>query len=382
MPEVSVREALELALTAHRENELGKARKIYEDVLKADPENVDSLHYLGLICHQEGKLEEGIEYMKKALKLAPDNTHYWQNIGSAYSQAEDYENAMDALKKSIELEPNNHIAYGNMVYALKKLERYPEAIEYGQQCLDIKDKFFCAAFNKLKSKPSLQLKKHPGAYAPQQKNVISFSLWGDNEFYTGGAIANAAIAPYLFPEWVCRFYCGKDVPQAVLEKLNKLGAEVMLVQQKNQGAFPGLAWRFLVSDDESVTRFICRDCDSRLSVQEKIAVDEWVASNKYFHILRDNIIHCELILAGMWGGIAGVIPNMQKLIEEFYTEDHAQFRDQGFLRTMIWPLIKDTAMTHDRYYRLGDTKGYSPYGERPGLLHIGGSEQWDLKRFS
>ena len=39
------------------------------------------------------------------------------------------------------------------------------------------------------------------------------------------------------------------------------------------------------------------------SQRERDAVDEWIASNKTFHIMRDHIWHDGIeILAGMWGG--------------------------------------------------------------------------------
>ena len=46
--------------------------------------------------------------------------------------------------------------------------------------------------------------------------IIAFSLWGNNPKYTVGAIKNADIAGKLFPEWICRFYIGKSVPENIV----------------------------------------------------------------------------------------------------------------------------------------------------------------------
>ena len=61
-------------------------------------------------------------------------------------------------------------------------------------------------------------------------------------------------------------------------------------------------WRFLVLGDPTVFRFIVRDLDARLLPRERAAVDEWVASKKPFHAMRDHTAHTAAILGGCWGG--------------------------------------------------------------------------------
>ena len=53
---------------------------------------------------------------------------------------------------------------------------------------------------------------------------------------------------------------------------------------------------------ENIERFISRDCDSRLSERDRVAVDEWIKSEKNFHIIREHPIgHRSLINAGYVG---------------------------------------------------------------------------------
>ena len=44
---------------------------------------------------------------------------------------------------------------------------------------------------------------------------------------------------------------------------------------------------------------LSRDSDSLLNIREKKAVDEWIKSDKSFHIMRDHKYHKTRILAGM-----------------------------------------------------------------------------------
>ena len=58
--------------------------------------------------------------------------------------------------------------------------------------------------------------------------IIAFSLWGDDPKYTFGAIKNASIAEELFPDWICRFYVGKSVPQSIPSQLTRSLPSVLI----------------------------------------------------------------------------------------------------------------------------------------------------------
>ena len=60
-------------------------------------------------------------------------------------------------------------------------------------------------------------------------------------------------------------------------------------------------WRFEPAGEEDVDVMISRDTDSRLNLREKFAVEEWLESDKGFHIMRDHPHHGYPVLGGMWG---------------------------------------------------------------------------------
>ena len=47
-----------------------------------------------------------------------------------------------------------------------------------------------------------------------------------------------------------------------------------------------------------------------------MAVDEWLTSGRYFHVMRDWFIHTDLIIAGMWGGVGGALPSLERSVGE------------------------------------------------------------------
>jgi hypothetical protein len=177
------------------------------------------------------------------------------------------------------------------------------------------------------------------------KKIISFSLWGDNPKYTIGAIRNAELSPIIYPGWISRFYCGESVPTDIIKSLISL-PHTEVVMMDEDGDFTSTFWRFYACEDSDI--MLSRDTDSRLSNREKLAVDEWLNSDKDFHIMRDHPHHNTEILAGMWGVRNNELKNIKDLIQGYVKGNFYQV-DQNFLREKIYPLVINNSFTHDSY---------------------------------
>jgi len=180
------------------------------------------------------------------------------------------------------------------------------------------------------------------------KKIISFSLWGNNPKYTIGAIENAKLVNEIYDGWIGRFYCGKSVPEDIIKSLKETpNTDVILMEE--DGDWTGMFWRFYACEDSDV--MISRDTDSRLSNREKLAVDEWLNSDKDFHIMRDHPYHTTEILGGMWGCRNGILKNIKKSIEEYVKGNFWQV-DQNFLKEKIYPIVRDNSFVHDSFFRV------------------------------
>ena len=190
--------------------------------------------------------------------------------------------------------------------------------------------------------------------------VISFSLWGRDSKYCCGAIENVLIARNLYPSWVCRFYVS-GIESELIFTLKRHGAQVMSCEDIK---LHGSLWRFLALDDAGVDVMISRDCDSRIGVREKVAVDEWLASDKGVHVMRDHPWHeVGKMYAGMWGAKCDIIKDIGGLIRSFGGEQEYGI-DQDFLNKIIWPRVKSNCIQHVGYsYNDGSGKPFPVDGE-------------------
>lgn len=164
------------------------------------------------------------------------------------------------------------------------------------------------------------------------KKVISFGLWGNNPDYTAGAIKNIDLARRIYPGWEVWFYIEDDVDPKVVESVEQVADKV--IEYKDAHGWDGLFKRFLPMCDPEVDVFISRDCDSRLSDREYQAVEEWLASDKQFHAMRDHEAHrFPPVLGGMWGAKREGLLSLNSLYERILTFNNSSyFDDQNGLR--------------------------------------------------
>lgn len=197
------------------------------------------------------------------------------------------------------------------------------------------------------------------------KKIISFSLYNNVPKNNINAIINCMLIPYIYPEWSARFYIDETLPKGY-ELLLKTFEYVEVINMPKHIINEAMLWRFLPPSDPDVDIMICRDADSWVSSREKACVDEWISSDKNFHIIRDHCYHSQLIMGGMWGIRNNILPQMKNLIEEYMKNNSY---DQGFLANIVYPLIKDTLFVHygdPQYNNKGELiQGYFNDGGKP-----------------
>ena len=152
--------------------------------------------------------------------------------------------------------------------------------------------------------------------------------------------------------------------------------------------------KYSILDDPTVEFALVRDVDSRPTVRELLAVNEWMSSGLKFHTIRDHLQHRVPVMGGMFGMRRGLFDDGEKslqltnlVVDDEKTEKtKKEFQntttttttttsmtttsmtdivskafelyptrripgttqdDQNFLQKFIWKLVKDDAMDHD-----------------------------------
>src|SRR5256885_15092277 len=73
MPQLTLQQALELALQHHQAGRLGQAEHLYRQVLSHAPRHPDALHLMGVLASQNGQHDAAIGFIERAIAITPDN---------------------------------------------------------------------------------------------------------------------------------------------------------------------------------------------------------------------------------------------------------------------------------------------------------------------
>jgi predicted TPR repeat methyltransferase len=92
---------------------------------------------LALAVQKRGRLEEAEAAFRQVLERAPDHVHALANLGSVLRRRDDPAGAETALRRAIALAPNHGEAYHNLVNVLRDLERDDEALDVSKRALEL-----------------------------------------------------------------------------------------------------------------------------------------------------------------------------------------------------------------------------------------------------
>ncbi|MDR2991805.1 MAG: tetratricopeptide repeat protein [Burkholderiaceae bacterium] len=322
-----------------------------------------------IALHGEGRYQESLDLCLQITRDHPENPYAWCNAAVNCIGLTRWQDAIRYGETALACGANMIELYDALAHVHGHLRHWDEARRYGLQALNMRDRLFGG-------EPVIPLPE-PGPLPPlpsaqtREHNIIAFSLFGRDLKYCESAVLNVQEQPDIYPHWICRFYVDGSVPGRIIERLRTSGAQIVHVEGPAL-QWPGQMWRFLALDDPQAHRILFRDADSVISRREAGTVEQWLTSGKRFHIIRDNGSHTELILAGLWGVVAGSLPPLEQLMQRFLSVPLASrhFADQYFLRQYVWPYARTSLMQHDWIFGFMDALPF-PDGPRPEDFHVG-----------
>jgi predicted TPR repeat methyltransferase len=117
--ELTVDEAVELAVLLLKNDQLAAAGVLFDRVLETAPDHPRALHYAGLLACQEGRIDQAIALVEQSLALEPDRADYYSNFGIVLQSAGRLEAAIDAYRHATTLDPRHANAFGNLGVVLR-----------------------------------------------------------------------------------------------------------------------------------------------------------------------------------------------------------------------------------------------------------------------
>src|SRR5262245_37852036 len=126
------------ALALHQAGRLAEAEANYLQILKAQPNQFDCLHLLGVIFFQRGNHAEAVRQIDVALKINPKAASAHNNRGNALLELKWFDEALAGYDKALALKPDYAEAFYNRGNALRALRRLDEALASYDKALALK----------------------------------------------------------------------------------------------------------------------------------------------------------------------------------------------------------------------------------------------------
>jgi tetratricopeptide (TPR) repeat protein len=117
------------AMARLQDDDVDRARALFEDILRDQPGHAESQHMLGLVAHQQGRIEDARRFIADAVKSNDQNALYHNNLGEIMRLLGETEGAAQCYRAAIALQPRYALAHNNLGLVLFQLGQGDAAVE-------------------------------------------------------------------------------------------------------------------------------------------------------------------------------------------------------------------------------------------------------------
>jgi predicted TPR repeat methyltransferase len=125
--ELTLDEAVALAILLQKNEQLLEAQELYRRVLDVSPNHPDALHFAGVLAHQQGHHDRAIALIEQSLSASPGRADCYSNLGIILQSTGRLEAAIEAYQRAIAIDPSHANAHSNLGVLLRATGKPHEA---------------------------------------------------------------------------------------------------------------------------------------------------------------------------------------------------------------------------------------------------------------
>ena len=100
MTELTISQALQKGVEAHKAGQVQEADRLYTAILKAQPKHPDANHNMGVLAVGIGKVQEALTFFKTAREAKPATAQFWLSHIDALIKVDKFADAKDVLDQA------------------------------------------------------------------------------------------------------------------------------------------------------------------------------------------------------------------------------------------------------------------------------------------
>lgn len=164
MAKITIEEALQLGIKAHKQGQFQQADRYYNAILKSQPNHPDANHNTGVLAVGAGKVQEALPFFEKAVNFNPKIKQYWISYIETLMLLNKTDEAKEALvrAKSLGLEEDNFRRFSNQLND-RRLNKTSKADPPQQRIEEILALFDSKNFENVLSKSIELMETHPSS---------------------------------------------------------------------------------------------------------------------------------------------------------------------------------------------------------------------------
>ena len=125
------------ALTLLKKGQLEKAKNLFSEILKYDPNNFAAYNNRGNIFFILENLNDALQNYEEAIKLKPDYSDAYNNRGNILRKLNKKNDAIESYQKAIEFDQNHQQAYKNLGSIFRDINDIDSAVESYEKAIQI-----------------------------------------------------------------------------------------------------------------------------------------------------------------------------------------------------------------------------------------------------
>jgi len=127
-PDPAVVGSLRSGIALQQRGRIDEAKAVYEEILRQDPGQGDTLYLLGFLAYQAGDFEKAVGYLQRAASALGPHPATLNTLGASLQALGRLDEAVESYSSAIRIKPDNADALINRGLALQALHRNSEAL--------------------------------------------------------------------------------------------------------------------------------------------------------------------------------------------------------------------------------------------------------------
>jgi predicted O-linked N-acetylglucosamine transferase (SPINDLY family) len=108
------------AQASERAGELDQAARLYEQIVRGDPQHASAWHQLGMVWQRQDRVALAAECLSRAVSLEPENPTYQSDLGTCWHELGRLDEAVDCFQQALELAPDQPGAHYRLGLVLQQ----------------------------------------------------------------------------------------------------------------------------------------------------------------------------------------------------------------------------------------------------------------------